>query len=54
MKKLNLKNNNGYIDGESIVWIVGVVLVIVGILVFNMITTVPTGYVGVKTRFGEV
>ena len=43
MNKLNLKNN-----------VVVFVLIIVGILVFNMITTVPTGYVGVKTRFGEV
>ena len=54
MNKLNLKNNNGYIDGESIFGVVVFVLIIVGILVFNMITTVPTGYVGVKTRFGEV
>lgn len=54
MNKLNLKNNNGYIDGESIFRVVVFVLIIVGILVFNMITTVPTGYVGVKTRFGEV
>ncbi len=54
MRKLNLKNNNGYIDGETIFGVVIFILVVVGILVFNMITTVPTGYVGVKTRFGEV
>lgn len=32
----------------------GVVLLIVLIVVLNCITTVPTGFVGVKTRFGKV
>lgn len=32
----------------------GVVILIIIITVFSSITTVPTGYVGVKTRFGKV
>ena len=32
----------------------GVILIILLILVFNSLTTVQTGYVGVKTRFGKV
>ncbi len=34
--------------------ILGVVILIIIITVFSSITTVPTGYVGVKTRFGKV
>ena len=34
--------------------ILGVLILLILIVVFSMITTVPTGYVGVKTRFGKV
>ena len=30
------------------------VIILIAIIVFASITTVPTGYVGVKTRFGQV
>ena len=29
-------------------------IILIAIVLFASITTVPTGYVGVKTRFGEV
>ncbi len=34
--------------------ILGIIIGIVMIVLFASITTVPTGYVGVKTRFGQV
>ncbi len=34
--------------------ILGVIILIILITIFSSITTVPTGYVGVKTRFGKV
>lgn len=41
-------------ESETILKIVAGVVVIGGIVGFNSITTVPTGRVGVKTRFGQV
>ena len=32
----------------------GIVILLILIIIFSSITTVPTGYVGVKTRFGKV
>lgn len=40
--------------GNLIIGIIIGIVVLVLIVVFASITTVPTGYVGVKTRFGEV
>ncbi len=40
--------------GNVILGIIIGVIVLVVILVFASITTVPTGYVGVKTKFGQV
>lgn len=40
---------------ENIMKIIGIILIIIFIIIgLNCITTVPTGYVGVKTRFGKV
>ena len=40
---------------EDIMKIIGIILIIIFIIIgLNCITTVPTGYVGVKTRFGKV
>ena len=40
--------------GNKIAIIIGTIVCLVIILVSSSITTVPTGYVGVKTRFGKV
>ena len=40
--------------GKIIGIILGIILCIIIIVGLNCITTVPTGYVGVKTRFGKV
>lgn len=45
-----MKNNKGNV----ILGIIIGVVVLVAIILFSSITTVPTGYVGVKTRFGKV
>ena len=46
----NLKNEKG----NMILGIIVGVVILIAILLFASITTVPTGYVGVKTRFGQV
>lgn len=45
-----MKNNKG---NGLVGFIVGVIILII-FIVISSITTVPTGYVGVKTRFGQV
>ena len=40
--------------GNKIAIIIGTIVCLVIILISSSITTVPTGYVGVKTRFGKV
>lgn len=40
--------------GNVIIGIIVGVIVVFAIILFASITTVPTGYVGVKTRFGQV
>lgn len=40
--------------GKVVGIIIGVIIIIAIIIGFASITTVPTGYVGVKTRFGKV
>lgn len=40
---------------KIIFWsIVGVILILITITLCNSISTIPTGYVGIKTRFGKV
>ncbi len=39
---------------KKIIIILCVILVLILIVVFSSMTTVPTGYVGIKTRFGQV
>ena len=50
----NLKNENGIVDLRIILGIIIFIVIIILILLFSSITTVPTGYVGIKTRFGQV
>ncbi|MCI8272881.1 MAG: prohibitin family protein [Clostridia bacterium] len=50
MLNKNFKNEKGNVVLGVIIGIV----ILIGTLVFASITTVPTGYVGVKTRFGQV
>lgn len=45
------KSNNVKI---IIITVISVILLIALITLFNSVTTVPTGFVGVKTRFGQV
>lgn len=47
---LNIKNEKG----NMILGIVIGVVILITIFILASITTVPTGYVGVKTRFGQV
>lgn len=47
--KMNAKSEKGEIL-NTVIWIV----ILIVILLFASITTVPTGYVGIKTRFGKV
>lgn len=39
---------------NKILIILGVILILIFILILSSFTTIPTGYVGIKTRFGEV
>ena len=44
-----------YIIKMSIKWtIIGIIIIFLLITIFNCFTTVPTGYVGIKTKFGKV
>ena len=38
----------------GIITSIAIAIVIIAIIIFSSITTVPTGFVGVKTRFGKV
>ena len=46
-----MKNQKG---NSTVIGIVVTVIIIIGIVLISSIRTVPTGYVGVKTRFGKV
>ena len=50
MLNKDLKNEKG----NMVLGIIIGVVILIAILIFASITTVPTGYVGVKTRFGQV
>ena len=43
-----MKNN------KTKIIILSIIILAVLIVLFSSITTVPTGYVGIKTRFGQV
>lgn len=51
MRKL-FKSEKGSI--ETVAGVLGGAIILILIILFASITTVPTGYVGVKTRFGQV
>ena len=46
-----MKNEKGNVIMETII---GVVILFIIITIFNCFKTIPTGYVGVKTKFGQV
>lgn len=50
----NLKNEKGIVDLRMILGIILAIVIIIVILLFACTTTVSTGYVGIKTRFGQV
>lgn len=39
---------------KTIISVLSIIILIILITFFSSITTVPTGYVGVKTKFGQV
>ena len=50
----SLKNEKGIVDLRMILGIIIAIVIVIIILLFACTTTVPTGYVGIKTRFGQV